>query len=65
MDLTMFKQNYGIHLPSLKQCDISSSSCVRIQGPAALMHCGLSWAYCAPLDLVPPVIFRGAPRPTT
>jgi hypothetical protein len=28
------------------------------------MHCGL-YAYCAPLDLVPPVISRGAPRPTT
>jgi hypothetical protein len=37
----------------------------RIQGSAALMHCGLNWAYCAPLDLVPPVISTGAPRPTT
>jgi hypothetical protein len=26
----------------------------RIQGSAALMHCGLTGAYCAPLDLVPP-----------
>jgi hypothetical protein len=37
----------------------------RIQGSAALMHCDLTGAYCAPLDLVPPVISRGAPRPTT
>jgi hypothetical protein len=38
---------------------------VRSQGFAALMHCRLSWAYCARLDLVPPVISRGAPRLTT
>jgi hypothetical protein len=42
----------------------SSSLRGRSQGFAAQMHCGLQ-AYCAPLDLVPPVISRGAPRPTT
>jgi hypothetical protein len=47
------------------QTTFSSSLWGRSQGFAALMHCGLSWAYCAPLDLVPPVISRSAPRPTT
>jgi hypothetical protein len=42
----------------------SSSLWGRRQGFAALMHYGLQ-TYCAPLDLVPPVISRGAPRPTT
>jgi hypothetical protein len=41
-----------------------SSSSGAVQASAAMMHCGLNWAYCAPLDLVPPVISRGAPRPT-
>jgi hypothetical protein len=42
----------------------SSSLWGRIQGSAALLHCGLQ-AYCATLDLFSPVISRGAPRPTT
>jgi hypothetical protein len=57
------------HLPGLvKEASSSSSSSSslwgRNQGFAALMHCGLQ-VYCAQLNLVPPVISRGAPRPTT
>jgi hypothetical protein len=56
--LLLFYEHFLIILTS------SSSLWGRSQGLPALMHCGLQ-AYCAPLDLVPPVISRGAPRPTT